>query len=215
MALAGRLRAIVEDMAEMPAAATAMLFRPHHQQRRVLLELHVSFDLLPKTWPAGAGVELLIRFENGKVATGASESPLAMLLEERTRAGIFRALLAQHVELLGGQDRLPFLVCFRHFKDFRRAFAPRAPDAVAHAPGRENDGRSREHELALGDHGQIPIVSSPAPPGFRPGKCNDYGRRGPRVLRHAASLRGEMPGRPVPPHRDAEAPRYEAISTSC
>ena len=58
VALAGRRRAVVEDVAEMTAAAAAMDFGAGHEQRIVDLEADRIGQRFPETRPAGAGIEL-------------------------------------------------------------------------------------------------------------------------------------------------------------
>ncbi len=58
MALAGRRRAIVEHMAEVPAAAAAMLFGADHAERQVALVGDGVRQRLPEARPAGAAVDI-------------------------------------------------------------------------------------------------------------------------------------------------------------
>src|SRR5689334_3881118 len=59
--LAGRLGTIVEDVAQMPAAAAAMHFGPRQEQLEVPRRLDRALDGREEARPAGAAVELGIR----------------------------------------------------------------------------------------------------------------------------------------------------------
>src|SRR5687767_13992731 len=96
VALAGRRRAVVEDVAEMAAAAAAMPFRPRLEEGVVLLERDVPLDLRPEAWPAGAGLEFRLGGEDRQVAAGAVERALGLHLEQRAGPGPLGAFLAQH-----------------------------------------------------------------------------------------------------------------------
>src|SRR3954447_19848250 len=61
VAQAGRLRAVVEDVAEMAAAAGAMDFGAQHAEGPVLGLADGVFQRLPETRPAGAALELGVR----------------------------------------------------------------------------------------------------------------------------------------------------------
>src|SRR5689334_16037926 len=107
IAQAGRLRAVVEDVAEMAAAAAAMHLGAQHAEGTVLGGADGVFERLVEARPAGPAFELGIGGEQRQVATGAGEDALAMLLEERAGAGALGALLAQDLVLLRRQLRAP------------------------------------------------------------------------------------------------------------
>src|SRR5690606_10112268 len=58
VAQAGRRRAVVEDMAEMTAAAAAMHFGADHAEGRIPAFPHSLGNLAPEARPSGAGLEL-------------------------------------------------------------------------------------------------------------------------------------------------------------
>src|SRR5580704_17843580 len=110
VAQAGRLRPVVEDVAEMAAAAAAMNFGPQHPQGAVLGLADRVLERLIKTRPTGAALEFRLRGEQRQVAAGTGEDALAMLLEQRAGPWALGAFLAQDVILLRRQLRAPFRI---------------------------------------------------------------------------------------------------------
>src|SRR6185369_1931168 len=94
VAQAGGFRAVVEDVAEMAAAAAAMHLGAQHAEGAVLGLADRVVERLVKTRPAGAALELGVGGEQRQVAAGAGEGALAMLFQERAGAGPFGAVLA-------------------------------------------------------------------------------------------------------------------------
>src|SRR5437016_263121 len=70
------LRAVVEDMAEMAAAAAAMHFDPRDAVGAVLGAADRVVEWLPEARPAGAAVELGVGGEQRQVAAGTGEDAL-------------------------------------------------------------------------------------------------------------------------------------------
>src|SRR6266571_5338253 len=105
---AGRLRPVVENVAEMAAATAAVNFGAQHPEGAVFGLADGVFKRLVKTRPAGAAFEFRLRGEQRQVAAGAGEDALAMLLEQRARSWPFGALLAQDFILLRRQLGPPF-----------------------------------------------------------------------------------------------------------
>src|ERR1700712_1363509 len=70
VAQAGRLRAVVEEMTEMAAAAAAVNFGPQHSKGAVFGLADRVLERLIKTRPAGAALEFGFRGEQRQVATG-------------------------------------------------------------------------------------------------------------------------------------------------
>src|SRR4051794_12063992 len=68
IALAGRLRAVVEDVALVALAARAMVFGARHDQQEVGLLLEVAGNVVVEARPAGAALELGLRPEERQVA---------------------------------------------------------------------------------------------------------------------------------------------------
>src|ERR1700681_3337683 len=110
VAQAGRLRSIVEDVAEMAAAAAAVNFGPQDPESPVFGLADGVVERLVKTRPAGAALEFRLRREQRQVAAGTGEDALAMLLEQRARSRTLGALLAQDVILLRRQLCAPFRI---------------------------------------------------------------------------------------------------------
>src|SRR6185312_5904120 len=102
--LAGGWRAVVEDMAEMSAAAPAMDLRADLQQRTVFVLADGVRQRFPEAWPARAGIEFRLRGIKGKIAAGAMEDTDSMLVEKRAGEGRLGALLPQDIVLVGRQD---------------------------------------------------------------------------------------------------------------
>src|SRR4051794_40620567 len=136
VALAGRLRTVVENVAEMAAAAAAMNFGARHEKTAV----GVGFDRLVerrrKARPSGATVELGVRREKRLTATGAVIDPGAVLLIEGARSGTFGAVLPQHPVLRRRELTPPLLLAERNRKGFPRgmtATAQAAEKTLCHA----------------------------------------------------------------------------------
>src|SRR5665647_796846 len=92
VAQAGRLRSIVEDVAEMAAAAAAVDFGPQHSEGAVFGLADGIFQRLIETRPAGAALEFSFRGKQRQVAAGAGEDALAVFLEQRARTRALGAL---------------------------------------------------------------------------------------------------------------------------
>jgi hypothetical protein len=110
IAQAGRLRAVVEDVAEMAAAAMARDRSPRHAERAVGRFVDRLVERRPKARPAGAAFEFGLRREQRKVAAGTGERAVAMLLEQFAGERPLGAFLAQHVVLGRRQKLVPLLV---------------------------------------------------------------------------------------------------------
>src|SRR5712671_4484505 len=108
IAKASRLRSVVEDVAEMAAAAAAMHLGAQDAVGAVLGLADGVSQRLIKTRPASAAFEFGLRRKQRQVATGAGKNALAMLFQERTRSRPFGALVAQYLVLLRGKLRAPF-----------------------------------------------------------------------------------------------------------
>ena len=117
-------RAVVEQVAEMSAAAAAMDFVAIHAERRVVVHGDGGVgQWLPETRPAGAAVELGLAVEQLQVAAGAGENADAVLVEQRRGAGIFGALAAHDVEGVVAEDLAPFVVGVGHLEGARNRLA--------------------------------------------------------------------------------------------
>src|SRR5678810_939528 len=94
VALAGRRRAVVEEVALVAAAAHAVVFGARHDHLVVDLEGHRARQRFPEARPAGAALKLGRGREQRQLAAGTDEAALALLVVERARArglGAFEA----------------------------------------------------------------------------------------------------------------------------
>src|SRR5580693_3754815 len=100
-------RAVVEDVAEMAAAAAAVHLGAHHAPAAVARGIDRARLRIVETRPAGAALELLLRGEQRLPAAGAIKRAGAFFVIERAAARPFGAVLAHDVELLGREQLLP------------------------------------------------------------------------------------------------------------
>src|SRR5690606_13266847 len=108
IAQAGRLRPVVEDVAEMAAAVRAVDFLARIAELVIGLARDRPGKRTVEAGPAGAAVELgLARIER-VAATRANERALALFLVERRTERPLRVLLAQDGIARGRQPALPF-----------------------------------------------------------------------------------------------------------
>src|ERR1700712_4745475 len=103
-----RRRAVVEDVAEMAAAAIAMHLGAHHPVALVDGILDRAGHRIVEARPAGTALELLLRDEQRLRAAGADEGAVPLLEIERTASGRFGAVLAHHRVLFGREELAPF-----------------------------------------------------------------------------------------------------------
>src|SRR4030095_4010319 len=108
IALAGRRRAVVEDMAEVPTTAVAVDCRAGDADDKIGRDADRAFDWDGEARPAGAAVIFGSRTEQGLAAAGANEDPLAMLVVKRAGAGALSRLVAKHGVSGGAQPLSPF-----------------------------------------------------------------------------------------------------------
>src|SRR3990170_3456525 len=66
VALAGRRRAVIEHMALMPAATSAVIFRARIDELEIGLAAYGVRQRLPETWPAGAALVFFCAVEQGQ-----------------------------------------------------------------------------------------------------------------------------------------------------
>src|SRR4051794_16749830 len=110
VAQAGGLRAIIEDVAEMAAAAAAVDLGAQHAESAVLGLADRVVERLVEARPAGATLEFGLGRKQRQVAAGAGEDALAMLLQQRAGARPLGAVLAQDVVLHWRQLRAPLRI---------------------------------------------------------------------------------------------------------
>src|SRR5215831_13662221 len=109
-------RSVLEDMAQMPAAALAMHFRAWQQQQVVGGGADCVRQRPIEARPTGLAVVFGLRGEQRKIAARAGKRALALLVVERARAGGFGAAPPQHVVLRLGEDGSPFAVALLDFE---------------------------------------------------------------------------------------------------
>src|SRR3546814_15005514 len=100
----------------MAAAVRAVNLGAGHEEGIVLGLADRTLDRLVEARPAGAGVEFRRGGEQRLVAAGAVERALPLFPVERAAAGTLRAVVTQHMILLGREALLPFGVRERHRK---------------------------------------------------------------------------------------------------
>src|SRR5262249_2601411 len=100
VARVGRGGAVLQNVAEMAAAAAAMHLGADHAPTAIGGALDRARLRIVKTRPAGAAVELGLGDEQRLAAAGAGERAGTLLVIERATARPFGAVLAHDVELL-------------------------------------------------------------------------------------------------------------------
>src|SRR5260370_4139747 len=120
VALAGRRRPVLEDMAEMPAATVAMNLGARHEKAAVGCRFDRGVERCREARPAGAAVELRGGVEHRLPAAGAMINPGAVLLVERAGPGALGAVFAQHALLRGVQPPVPLGIVERDLEGFSR-----------------------------------------------------------------------------------------------
>src|SRR5688500_16410894 len=106
-------RSVIEDMAEMRAAAAAHDLDAPHTQRPILRSLHlVGSNGRPKARPSAARLVLRFRGEQLLAAGCAEVHPLLFRVVVLAGPGRLSALLAHDLVLLGGQFLPPLLIAF-------------------------------------------------------------------------------------------------------
>src|SRR3954447_9243928 len=146
---AGRFWSIVEDVAEVTAAATAMNFSPQHPKRAVLGFADCILERLIETRPTRAALELGLRGEQRQIATGAGEGALAVLLQQRAGTWALGPLLAQDLVLLRRELCAPFRVGFFDL-EFFRGLCRRGTEPAECAESKQT-GEGRKQNTAI-DH---------------------------------------------------------------
>src|SRR5690606_38710842 len=103
-----RRRTIVEDVAEVAAAAAAQDLRAHGEEAPVLLFAHrFRRERGIEARPARAGIELRQRGEERLAATSAGVRALRLVVPVLAGERPLGALLAKDVELLGSEPLSP------------------------------------------------------------------------------------------------------------
>src|SRR4051794_33294810 len=150
IAQAGRLRTVIEDVAEMAAATAAMHLGAQHAVGTVLGLADIALDRLIKARPAGAALEFGVGGKQRQVAAGAGAHALAMVLHQCGRSRSLGALIAQDLVLLRRELGAPFglgLFDLEFFGGLRRSGAQPAERGQA-----EQAGDGSEQETAVGHY---------------------------------------------------------------
>jgi hypothetical protein len=100
VALPGRSWAIVEDMAQMAAAAAAPDLDPVHAIAEILQRLNRSRFHIGERGPAAARIELRLRGESHLPTSSTAEGSILIQVPILPREGAFRAGCTQNVILL-------------------------------------------------------------------------------------------------------------------
>src|SRR5690606_20537486 len=116
VALAGRLRAVVEDMAEMAAAARAMHLGADHAEAVIRGGGNRILARRPEAGPAATGVELGVGIEQHLAAAGAEETARPEFAVERAGMRPLGGMLAQHGILFRRQSAPPLRVVMLHLE---------------------------------------------------------------------------------------------------
>src|SRR5438445_12465416 len=124
VAQAGRLRAVVKAVAQVPAAVRARDLGPDHEVRVVhrLLDRR-ALRRGVEARPAAVGVELRLRLEQLGPATRAQIRARGLRVPVLAREGALGSLLAQHVELRGGEVALPIRLALLHSHLLHRPYS--------------------------------------------------------------------------------------------
>ena len=94
--------AVIENMAEMAITASAQDLRTNHAVAAVCMRNDVLLGHgLEEAGPAGAGVELAIRGEQGQPAADTAVDPVALIVQERAAERSLSALATSNLELFG------------------------------------------------------------------------------------------------------------------
>lgn len=110
------MRAVGEDVAEMGVASRTARFDTSHSVARVFFLFHsVRFDRAKEAGPAGSGVELCFRVEEGCVAADTGVDTVRLAVVIFTSEGAFCPGLPADLILFGRQLCAPFLICFLNF----------------------------------------------------------------------------------------------------
>src|SRR5438309_4085605 len=111
VALAGWRGAVLEDVAQMAAAAAAVHLHPLHAVARIPLRGDgARVGRAREARPAGAALELVVGAEQLRAAARAHEAPRLVVVPQRSAEGALGALLAEHAILLERQLAAPLIV---------------------------------------------------------------------------------------------------------
>src|SRR5258708_17734552 len=113
IALTGRRRAVVEDVAEMAPAIRAVNFGSHHAVASIGRGLSGAGDRRVEAWPAGSAFEFALGFEERLPASGAGKLSWPLFREQGAASRRFGPMGAHNVVLLVRQQPPPLGVAAR------------------------------------------------------------------------------------------------------
>ena len=113
VALAGRLRAVGENVPQVGATFRADDFVAHHAMARIQRGPHAFFVCgIKEAWPAAAGVKLCLRGKQFRPAANAAVHPVRLVIPVLAAERHFGAFLARDAKLLGRKLLAPLVVGF-------------------------------------------------------------------------------------------------------
>jgi hypothetical protein len=98
-----RWRTVLEHVAEMSTALTAVHFGTNHSEAAIGGRRDRALERCEKAGPPGPALELPLGSEERLATTGTTERSWTVLTEESTRSGRLSRMLPQHGVLLGRQ----------------------------------------------------------------------------------------------------------------
>ena len=109
IAQAGRLRTVIENMAQMGVAIGATHFGAGHEKRAVgVFANRIALYRLREAGPTCSRLKFSLGIKQGLAAANTGENPLALLIEMRPRSGPLCAVLARDIKLLWRKLCAPF-----------------------------------------------------------------------------------------------------------
>ena len=152
VALARGRRAVVEDVAEMAAAAPAVDLGARHDQRIVGLGADRIGQGGSEARPAGAAVVFGLRRIDGEVAAGAMIETGALFVEQRAGERAFGILAPQDEVRAPVELGLPLRIGHSDLEALAGGLRLRAEIAEA-GQGQGHGGGTGQKEVASGEHG--------------------------------------------------------------
>lgn len=105
----GRIPLPLKHMPQMPPTLGTHNLRPRHPKRAIRMPRHRAGDTIEVRRPSATTLELVARFVQGRGAGGAGvDAGAGHVFVVFAREGRFGAFFADHAELLGREDGLPF-----------------------------------------------------------------------------------------------------------
>jgi hypothetical protein len=137
VALASGLGAVIEDVAQVPAASATDHFGPHHAVALVCAQLNGLGDSwFVKAWPSRPGFKFCPAPEKDRPAPRAAVATVLVIANVLSGPGWFSRCSPQYLVLVGAQRRAPLVVGLRRSWLFGHCarVAPRQPLATRPPP---------------------------------------------------------------------------------